>query len=183
MLWGQFTILGLFWLAAVFYVAGPHLSSRFGLMHWAAYHTPWKRKRMQRDFSKMLAVLLDAGMPEAQAVTLAADCTANKIFQRRAERAAAKMSQGVKLTEAVQALDDAGEFQWRLTNACHAHGGFLRALTGWCEALDAKAYQQEQSAALTLTSALVVLNGLFVCLIALAVFGSLAWLIESAVLW
>ena len=49
--------------------------------------------------------------------------------------------------------------------------------------IDAKAYQQEQSAALTLTSALVVLNGVFVCLIALAVFGSLTWIIESAVLW
>jgi len=183
MLWSQFAILGLFWLAAIIYVGGPRLSSRFGLMHRAAYRTPWKRKRMQRDFSKMLAVLLDAGMPEAQAMTLAADCTANEVFKQRAGRVVTMLSQGVKLTEAVQVLDDSGEFRWRLTNASHAHGGFMPALTGWCEALDAKAYQQEQSAALLTTSALVVLNGVFVCLIALAIFGSLAWLIEAAVLW
>jgi len=183
MLWCQFTLLGLFCFAAFVYVAGPCFSSRFGLMHCVAYRTPWKRKRMQRDFSKMLAVLIDAGMSEAQAVTLAADCTANRVFKRRTERVVTRLGEGVKLTEAVQALDDSGEFQWRLTNASHAQGGFLRALAGWCEALDAKAYQQEQSAALLTTSALVVLTGFFVCLIAVAVFGSLTWLINAAVLW
>jgi hypothetical protein len=56
-------------------------------------------------------------------------------------------------------------------------------LTGWCESLDAKAFQQEQAAALTLTSALVLLNGLFVSLIVLTTFGALIAIVETGVLW
>ena len=36
---------------------------------------PWRRKRFQRDFSAMLAVLLDAEVPETEAVGLAAEAT------------------------------------------------------------------------------------------------------------
>src|SRR5206468_9594592 len=60
---------------------------------------------------------------------------------RRAQRVLAALEQGVKLDEAVRAFDDNGEFHWRLTNATHARGGFLAALRGWHEALDAKAFQ------------------------------------------
>ena len=66
-----------------------------------------------------------------------------------------------------------GEFHWRLTNATHAHGGFLNALRGWHEALDAKAFQQEEAATHVLTSGLVILNGLVVALIAISMFGML----------
>jgi type II secretory pathway component PulF len=41
-------------------------------------------KKLQRTFSAMLAVLLDGGVPEAEAVRLAGDCTANEICRRRA---------------------------------------------------------------------------------------------------
>jgi len=89
----------------------------------------------------------------------------------------------MKLTEAVQAVDDAGEFRWRLTNACHAHGGFLKALAGWHEALDAKAFQQEQAAAHGVTTALVLLNGLFVALSSPRFFSVLVSIVNSGVLW
>ena len=182
------SLLILFFLAAIFYLGGPRLTSGLqrGLppfLDWVGCRIPWKRKRIQRDFSRMLAILLDAELPEAQAVRLAADCTTNEIFKRRAEHVAANLSQGVGLTEAVQALDDSGEFRWRLTNASHARTGFLRALDGWCESLDAKAFQQEQAAAQIVTSALVVINGVFVGLIAVGVFGSLISVIEAGVLW
>lgn len=153
------------------------------LVDWFAFRTPWKRRRMQRDFSTMLAILLDARVPETDAVRLAADCAANRAFQRRAARVVRQLGEGVRLTEAVQSLDDSGEFRWRLTNASHAQEGFLRALQGWCESLDAKAFQQEQAAALSLTSALVLLNGLFVSLIVLCTFGALIAIVEAGVLW
>lgn len=153
------------------------------IVDWCASRTPWKRRRMQRDFCAMLATLLDARVPESDAVKLAADCAANRAFSRRAESVTSNLRQGQRLTEAVQALDDSGEFRWRLTNAIHAKEGFLRALNGWCESLDAKAFQQEQAAALTLTSALVVLNGLFVGLIVVTTFGSLIAIIDAGVLW
>ena len=138
---------------------------------------------MQRDFSVMLAVLLDAGMPEPQAVVLAANCTANAIFQRRAARAGEGLRQGLKLTEAIQTMDDSGEFRWRLTNSCRAQAGFLQALAGWHESLDAKAFQQEQAAAHAVTTSLVLLNGVFVGVVVTSVFQFLVSITNAGVLW
>jgi type II secretory pathway component PulF len=116
-------------------------------------------------------------------VTLAAECTANKIFRRRAAHTVDGLKQGMKLTEAVQAMDDAGEFRWRLTNAFHAHSGFLQALAGWHEALDAKAFQREQAAAHGITTALVLWSGFFVGTVVVSVFMFLVSIINAGVLW
>jgi type II secretory pathway component PulF len=118
-------------------------------------------------------VLLDGGVPEAVAVRLAGDSTANEICRRRARQVMAALEQGVKLDDAVRAFDDSGEYHWRLTNATHAHGGFLVALRGWHESLDARAFQQEEAAAHTVASGLVIMNGVVVGLIATAMFGML----------
>lgn len=147
----QASIMAVVWLAAFFYVGGPRVTAWFQfwlspLVNRAQYMVPWRRKRMQRDFSAMLSILLDAGMPEPEALTLAAGCTVNTIFQQRAARAAEGLRQGLQLTEAVSVMDDAGEFHWRLKNACHAKGGFFQAIAGWNRSLDAKAFQQEQAA-------------------------------------
>ena len=89
----------------------------------------------------------------------------------------------MKLTEAIQVMDKAGEFHWRLTNASHAHAGFLQSLVGWHESLDAKAFQQEQAAAHGITTALVLLNGLFVGVVVISVFLFLVSIINAGVLW
>ncbi|MGH7994552.1 MAG: type II secretion system F family protein [Limisphaerales bacterium] len=163
-------------LATVLYEGGPRLARRFQFpgfpfVDWIAWRVPWKQKRLQRAFSAMLTVLLDGGVPEAEAIRLAGDCTANEICRRRARRMMAALERGVKLDDAVRAFDDRGEFHWRLTNATHGRGGFLRALRGWHEALDARAFQQEEATAHAITSGLVVLNGLVVGLITTAMFG------------
>jgi type II secretory pathway component PulF len=170
-------------IAAVFYIGGPRLARWVPFVDWIAWRVPWKRRRLQRNFSMMLAILLDNGVPEADALRLAAEATANEIFRRRAARAQAALAGGTKLTDAVAALDDSGEFRWRLANALHAHGGFLRALTGWHESLDAKAFQEEQAVAHTVTSALVVANGLIVAMVAIGVFSVLISIINAGVLW
>jgi type II secretory pathway component PulF len=147
---------------------------------WIIWRIPWKQKKLLRTFSAMLAVLLDGGVPEAEAVRLAGESTANEVCRRRARRVIAALEKGEKLDEAVRAFDDTGEFHWRLTNATHAHGGFLNALCGWHEALDAKAFQQEETATHAMTSGLVVLNGLVVALIATAMFGILIAILRGA---
>jgi type II secretory pathway component PulF len=162
---------------AALYIGGPGLVRWFQfrsvpVVDWLTWRIPWKQKKLQRAFSAMLAVLLDGGVPEAESVRLAGESTANEICRRRARRVIAALEKGEKLDEAVRAFDDTGEFHWRLTNATHAHGGFLNALCGWHEALDAKAFQQE-AATHFLTSSLVILNGLVVALIATAMFGVL----------
>jgi type II secretory pathway component PulF len=172
-------------LATLIYIGGPQFVRWFqfrGLpfVDWVAWRIPWKQKRFQRTFSAMLAVLLDGGVPEAEAVRLAGDSTANEICRRRAQRVIAALESGAKLDDAVRAFDDSGEFHWRLTNATHSHGGFLNALRGWHESLDARAFQQEEATAHAVTTCLVILNGLLVALIATAMFGILIAALNGA---
>jgi type II secretory pathway component PulF len=185
----QLVVALLFYVGAIFYIGGPRMISwlQAGLsipsFDWMFYWVPWRRKRMQRDFAAMLAVLLDAEVPEDRAVSLAAECTANQIFVKRARRVVLSLRQGGKLTEALETLDETGEFRWRLTNALQAGRNFLTALNGWLESLDAKAFQQEQAMAQTVTTFLVLLNGAMVTLLAVFVFGGISAIFEAAVLW
>jgi type II secretory pathway component PulF len=134
------------------------------------YALPWRRRRLQRDFCATLSLLLDAETPEPAAITLAAEATANFVFVKRARRALEDLAAGRRLQAALQRFDNAGEFSWRLANAAAQHGGFLPALSGWMEALDAKAFQQEQTASQLITTGLVLCNGLVAGLIAVGVF-------------
>lgn len=179
----QVAILLTIWLAAIAYMAGPRIATWFPFVDRFHYWLPWRRKRLQRDFSTMLAILLDSGVPEPEAVTLAADCTANKVLRNRAAHAVGNLKQGGTLSQAVAAMDDSGEFAWRLANAIHGKVGFLKALGGWHEALDAKAFQQEQAAAHGVTSALVLWCGAYVGLIVISVFAFLVSITNAGVLW
>ena len=184
----QLGIVGIIWLATLAYLGGPRLHAWLhpvfpGAQDWMLSRLPWRRKRLQRDFSAMLAVLLDAEVPEAEAVSLAAQSTANLAVIRRAQKVRALLQQGVKLPEAMRALDNSHELQWRLSNALRRGAGFVRALTGWHEALDAKAFQLEQAAAQVTTTVLVLVNGLIVASFMIAVFLVLITLINGAALW
>ena len=176
---GQMLIVLALYFFAILFLGGPRLSSWlqagvFPMGDWIVLRLPWRRKRLQRDFSAMLALLLDAEVPEERAVLFAAASTANRVFVKRAEKIAAHLRAGVKLTEAIQTLDDTGEFRWRLENAAHFSSNFFRALKGWHESLDAKAFQLEQSAAQTITTALVLVNAFSVCFVCAAIFQCLA---------
>jgi type IV pilus assembly protein PilC len=194
----QFVFENTFWLVAfevvvflallsvaAIYIGGPGLVRWFQfrsvpIVDWITWRVPWKQKKLQRTFSAMLAVLLDGGVPEAEAVRLAGDSTANEICRRRARLVIAALKRGIKLDDAVRAFDASGEFHWRLTNATHAHGGFLSALRGWHESLDAKAFQQEEAATHAVASGLVIMNGVVVGLIATAMFGVLIAILRAA---
>jgi type II secretory pathway component PulF len=184
----QLAVVAAIWLAALAYLGGPRLHSWIhrvlpGPLDWLLLRLPWRRKRLQRDFTAMLAVLLDAEAPEADAVSLAAQATANTAIIRRAQRVRALLQAGVKLPEALRALDNSNELQWRLANALRRGAGFMRALTGWHDALDARAFQLEQSAAQIFTAVLVLINGLIVASVMIAVFLVLIQLINQGCLW
>jgi type II secretory pathway component PulF len=184
----QIALLIAIWVIALVYIGGPAL--RRWLQSFLPAGTdgvswllPWRRKRLHRDFSAILAVLLDSGVPEAEAVTLAAESTANTIVIRRAAKVRALLNTGVTLPESLREFDDTGELHWRISNALRGRGGFLRALAGWHEALDAKAFQLEQTAAQVITTAFVLFNGLFVACVVIAVFLMLISLLNEAILW
>lgn len=143
---------------------------------------PWRWRRMQRDFSVMLALALDSGVPEPKAVTLAGQATGNRRFAARAARVVAELERGATLTDAVAAVDGSGEFTWRLRNAAAGkgeRGGFAAALAGWHESLAARAFQQEQAASQALTTGFVFLNALMVGLMAAGLFGMLIEIIQT----
>lgn len=179
----QWVVVAALALAALFYAGGPGMGRRIPWRDRLQLWKPWTRKRLQRDFATMLGILLDAGVPEPAAVLLAADATANKVFRARAEGVVARLASGAPLPEAVAAMDDAGEFRWRLRNAFNGRSNFLRALAGWNASLDAKAYQQEQAAGQLVTTALVLWNGVFVGMIVVAVFLFLISIIDTGLLW
>ena len=183
----QIVLFLLLMAGALFYVGGPRLLewtrlSNFPWADWLAWKVPWKRHRLQRTFSVMLSSLLDGQVPEAEAVRLAADCTANEIVRRRARQVEAGLARGISLADAFAALDAHGEFRWRLRNAVHGRS-FLAALRGWHETLEARAFREEQTAAHLITTGMVILNGSLVVLVALATFGSLVGILEAGVLW
>ncbi len=185
---GHFFVVLLIYLAAFLYTGGPHvfgwLKMLFGsLPDSVALQIPWWRKRIERNFSATLGLLLDANVPEAKAVQFAARGTANDAVMARAERVAARLAAGEKLSDALQIFDKTGEFRWRIQNAAYSPSGFRAALAGWIEALDAKAFQQEQTASQIITTALVILNGALVGLLVIAGFQPLIALINAAALW
>ncbi|MGA2221489.1 MAG: type II secretion system F family protein [Verrucomicrobiia bacterium] len=184
----QFGLMAIIWSAVLVYLCGPRGIPWLApvlkpLSDAVNSRLPWRRKRLERDFSAMLAVLLDAEVPEEQAVILAAQSTDNRVFIRQGALVAERLREGVPLTEAVQAFDETGEFRWRLTNAAHGRGGFMAALSGWHEALDAKAYQLEQAASQVITTGLVIFNGCIVGLIAVGVFQVLTSVVWELALW
>jgi len=187
----EFFVMFFFQALIFFYIAGPRgrTIASLGMAplgHFVdriMWNLPWRRNRMKRDFTSMLALLLDAGVAEPRAITLAAESTANSVFAGRAVRAVAQLSAGARLPEALEALDDNRELRWRIDNATHGESGFFASLKGWFESLDAKAFQQEQGAAQTLTTALVVVNGIMIGCIVFSVFAMLTGIIEEGVLW
>jgi type II secretory pathway component PulF len=184
----QLVLVAVVVMATLAYIGGPRLHGWIhrvipGLQDGMLFRLPWRRKRLQRDFSAMLAVLLDAEVPEGEAVRLAAQSTANLTIIRRAEKVSGLLKDGVKLPEAIRALDNSRELQWRLSNALRRGAGFVRALTGWHEALDAKAFQLEQAAAQLTTTILVLVNGFIVASFMIAVFLALVTLLNACAIW
>lgn len=188
LIWVELGLLAFVWLALLVYLFGPKLRRLTGLLVpglWdaIAWRVPWKRKRLHRDFSGILAVLLDAGVAEADAVILAAESTANRVVIARALEAKEALRTGTRLPEALRVMDASGEFQWRLANGLRHGRSFLAALAGWHDALDAKAFQLEQAAAQITTTALVLINGAVVAVIVIGMFVALVMILNQACLW
>jgi type II secretory pathway component PulF len=183
------TLMLFFQALIFFYVVGPRgreMAASIGLGHladWLLWSMPWRRSRIKRDFTAMLSLLLDAGVAEARAVALAAEGTANSRFQKRAAHMQAQLAGGVNLVDALARLDRRGELRWRIANASQSRHGFFNALNGWLQALDARAFQQEQTAAHVVTTALVFINGACVGLFVTAMFLALVKMTEGAPLW
>jgi len=151
---------------------------QMGWFDWFRYLVPWHRKRLQRDFSYILALLLDSGIPEAKALELAAASTANGVIKQRARKAIVAVRSGVGMAKAVQLMDDSKEFQWRLANALQTEFNFVDALKGWHESLSARADRQQQTYVALMETSMLFALGLIVGSIMIGMFLPLIQLIE-----
>ena len=144
---------------------------------------PWRRKRLQRDYSRVLALLLDSGVPEEKAIELAAQSTSNRTIKKRARKVIAGLQSGLGLTEAIKLMDDSREFQWRLTNALQTEGNFVDALSGWHQSLSARADRQHQTFSTLMETTAVLLLGMVVGSIMVGMFLPLIRLMDKLVAW
>jgi len=144
---------------------------------------PWRRARRLCDFSSMLSILLDAGVPEDEALSLAAQSTASWTMRVRTAQALRELERGVPLPEAVGRIDSRGELRWRLANGAHGPDGFRKALAGWHAALAARADQLEQAGAHLLSTGILLLNAAVVGVICVSVFQILIGFIDRMAPW
>ncbi len=140
---------------------------------------PWRRKRLQRDYSRVLALLLDSGVPEEKAIELAAQSTSNRTIKKRARKVIASLQSGMGLTEAIKLMDDSREFQWRLTNALQTDGKFVDSLSGWHQSLSARADRQHRSFASLIEATVILLLGLIIGSIMIGMFLPLIKLMDK----
>ncbi len=173
-----------FLLGAVLYVGGPRVRRRLSgvtpsFFARLALALPWWRKKLQCDFSARLSLLLDAGVSESRAVTLAAEGTGNLVLQQRALRACADLKNGKSLPVAIQHLDSSNELRWRLETVARSGKGFLPALRAWHETLSARAAQQEQAAAQLVVTGMILSIGVMVGSLVIGMFLPLIVLIDK----
>jgi len=171
-------------LGAVLFVGGARVRSRLsrvapGFFARMALALPWWRKRLQCDFSARLTLLLDAGVSESRAVTLAAESTGNLVLQQRALRACADLKNGKSLPEAIQHLDSSDELRWRLETGARSGKGFLPALRAWHETLSLRASQQEQAAAQVIVAGMILSIGVVVGSLVIGMFLPLIVMIDK----
>jgi len=164
---------------------GRTAGSRLGMVGLDALRLilPWNRLRARRDFSGLLALQLDAGVREEDAVRTAADATGNSRIRRRAKRATTALAQGVSLPDAIAHVDDSPGFIWRLRNALARPGSLSLALHHWILDLDDRARRNELFAGQCVATVLILTNSAVIGAFIAAIFLALLHILEGALLW
>lgn len=185
---GLFLWLAFIAIASCLYLSGPQsaawLNNRLPwLTRWVTNRLPWQRRRMQRDYSLMLALLLDAKVPEETAVSTAASLCGNAFWRPRSDLVVADLREGIWLPEAVRHLDVTGEMQWRTQFARAQLKPLLPALAGWHESLEAQAFRLERIACDGTNVLLILGCGAGVGLVCVTIFNLLISLMEGVMLW
>jgi hypothetical protein len=176
-----FLLVGLLAVGLFGRTAGPRL--RLLLLDRIRLRLPWHRLRAQRDFASMLAVQLDAGTPEIEAVRNAAAATGNAHIRDRAESVAGLLVAGTPLPEAIHPIDSHSAFTWRLRNGLQRPGAVTASIAGWIDTLHERARRMEVAAAQTFGIGLLVLNAAAVSCVVITLFSCLILITEKALLW
>ncbi len=167
-------------VAAVFGRTAGHWLGKLPWFDWFDGLVPWHRQRTQRRFAQLLAMGLDLGAGEADALAAAAAGTGNAVWRRRAGFAAKAMEQGSPLDVAVGSVDRTPEFRWRLATALRRPQWAMESIRGWLDDLEARAERNEAMAGQSFLSFVVLANAVLVGFAAAAVFSFLIAVMERA---
>lgn len=140
----------------------PRLEWMFDRIAFLLDWLPWNRLRRQRDLTSLIAIFLDAGIPEDQALAYAGTAVGDRVMQRHIETARKRLREGSSLPEALEVVEKRGGFRWRLRNLADQKSGFADSLAVWHRSLEAKATFKEQAAVQICTTGLILLTGLLI---------------------
>lgn len=180
-----------FFLIMFLFADGPQmLARRSGWGRWmrrawdlVAMCLPWHRKRVARDFTEVLVLLLDAGVTEAEAVALAAQSTGSVLIEERAQRAVHDLQSGRTLAAALARFDRKGDLCWRFENAARSTAGLTVSLRAWLEVMEAEAWKSESRASQIVTTLAVLLTGAVVMVVCVRLFFPIVEMVEAGALW
>lgn len=194
---GVLVVLGVLGLAAALWPLGalmvhrlaPALAARLRqLRGWLRWRLPgfrrYERRRAAGRFALVAGKLLGAGLPEVEALRIAAEAAGNARFERLAAAAAARVAEGRPLAEALAAEDPRGELPPELlwhARVGQAAGGLPAAL----ERAAAGLLERADNALRGLTSLIfpagIAALGVVVGLLAYSLFNTLVGLMEETI--
>jgi type II secretory pathway component PulF len=145
----------------------------------ATLFVPYVRTRAVRTFTMALSFFIDAGVSEKEAVVQAAELTGNLHFEKLALRCSSDLEHGISLPEALKQFDQMEQVAARCDFAAASNLPFQKALAGWLDFLKSREAQQEQTLCHALSSAMTVLNGIFIGTITCCLFAALISIIEA----
>jgi len=157
-----------------------------GLLSWINWHMPFlsrlERRRAAAGYSLAASRLLAGGVPVDEALTIAADASGNRHFERIALAAAGRVAEGQKLSEALAAEARPGEVPPDLlwfVELGEASGRLPEALSGAADT----SFARTQSILKSLVSLIfplgVIMAGLMVGVICYSVFDTLVCILEG----
>jgi type II secretory pathway component PulF len=157
-----------------------------GLLSWMNWHMPFlsrlERRRAVAGYSLAASRLLAGGVPVDEALTIAADASGNRHFERIALAAAGRVAEGQKLSEALAAEARPGEVPPDLlwfVELGEASGRLPEALSGAADT----SFARTQSILKSLVSLIfplgVIMAGLMVGVICYSVFDTLVCILEG----
>jgi len=181
-------MLGLMIAANLFLLGGPAVAHwtqlRFPRLTEVVHrHLPWQRLDQRRRFGLALTRLLDAAVPEEQALRLAGDFADDCSHQAGVDRAITRLRDGERLTEAIREIAPDPDLCFRLEATSLSGGGFRSAIAGWEEAQQARARFREAAAMDLVYTFFLAYNAACIGITGVAFFASEIKRINTLVAW
>ncbi len=139
---------------------------------------PYRRQLAEKDFAMNLCALLDAGIPESEAVDLACQSVSRPHWNQKRREAQSLMAGGSALPEVLDSVLEDPSLKWRFRNLLHSvsprNPGLHGRLLPWAEMVSRKAAAAASMALDILLMGFIFLYGFIIAAMAFAIFDMLS---------